>query len=470
MLLKSVLTNQLFRLELNKRALIMNKEEIIELIKSGALDISKLKLFLSDMNTVDIAEIFEELDREKIIQLFRILPKAMASDIFSYVDSDHQQTIIEALTDSEIGEIINKLFVDDAVDFIEEMPASVVKRVLQNVPFVKRKIINQILQYPDDSAGSIMTTEYIDLKEDAKVKEAFDTIRSTGLNKETIYHCYVIRKDRLLVGAVSAKTLMLSRPQDKISNIMDTNVVFAYTTDDRELIADQFKKYGLLAMPVVDKEQRLVGIITVDDIVDVIVEENTEDIKKMAAIVPFDDDPYLKTTVFQHAKNRFLWMLVLMLSATITGSIISSFEQGLMVLPILMSFIPMLMNTGGIAGSQSSTLIIRGMAVGEISMKDILTVLWKELRIGALCGIGLGLVNIVRVYITSHKDLKLCLTITLSLFCTILMAKTVGGILPIFAKRLKIDPAIMSAPLLTTIVDAVSLIIYFSIAKIILGL
>ena len=466
----SVLTNQLFRLELNKRALIMNKEEIIELIKSGALDISKLKLFLSDMNTVDIAEIFEELDREKIIQLFRILPKAMASDIFSYVDSDHQQTIIEALTDSEIGEIINKLFVDDAVDFIEEMPASVVKRVLQNVPFVKRKIINQILQYPDDSAGSIMTTEYIDLKEDAKVKEAFDTIRSTGLNKETIYHCYVIRKDRLLVGAVSAKTLMLSRPQDKISNIMDTNVVFAYTTDDRELIADQFKKYGLLAMPVVDKEQRLVGIITVDDIVDVIVEENTEDIKKMAAIVPFDDDPYLKTTVFQHAKNRFLWMLVLMLSATITGSIISSFEQGLMVLPILMSFIPMLMNTGGIAGSQSSTLIIRGMAVGEISMKDILTVLWKELRIGALCGIGLGLVNIVRVYITSHKDLKLCLTITLSLFCTILMAKTVGGILPIFAKRLKIDPAIMSAPLLTTIVDAVSLIIYFSIAKIILGL
>jgi len=448
----------------------MNKEEIIELIKSGALDIAKLKLFLSDMNTVDIAEIFEELDREKIIQLFRILPKAMASDIFAYVDSEHQQTIIEALTDSEIGEIINKLFVDDAVDFIEEMPANVVKRVLQNVPFAKRKIINQILQYPDDSAGSIMTTEYIDLKEDAIVREAFDTIRSIGLNKETIYHCYVIRKDRLLVGAVSAKTLMLSRPHDKILDIMDSNVVFAYTTDDREVIADQFKKYGLLAMPVVDKEQRLVGIITVDDIVDVIVEENTEDIKKMAAIVPFDDDPYLKTTVFQHAKNRFLWMLVLMLSATITGSIISSFENGLMVLPILMSFIPMLMNTGGIAGSQSSTLIIRGMAVGEIGMKDILVVLWKELRIGALCGLGLGLVNIIRVYITSNKDLLLCVTVTMSLFCTILMAKTVGGILPIFAKRLRIDPAIMSAPLLTTIVDAVSLIIYFSIAKLILGL
>jgi len=448
----------------------MDKEEIIELIKEGSLDISKLKMLLSDMKTADIAEIFEELDRERIIQMFRILPKAIASDVFSYIDSEHQQTIIEALTDSEIGDVINKLFVDDAVDFIEEMPANVVKRVLQNVPFAKRKIINQILQYPDDSAGSIMTTEYIDLREDAKVSEAFDTIRSIGLDKETIYNCYVIRKDRLLVGGVSVKTLMLALPQHSIAEIMDANVVFAYTTDDREAIADQFQKYNLLAMPVVDKEQRLVGIITVDDIVDVIVEESTEDIKKMAAIVPFHDDPYLKTTIFRHAKNRFLWMLILMLSATITGGIISSFETGLKVLPILMSFIPMLMNTGGIAGSQSSTLIIRGMAVGEIGMKDILSVLWKELRIGALCGLGLGFVNIIRVYFTSEHDLKLCVTITLSLFCTILMAKTAGGILPIFAKRLKIDPAIMSAPLLTTIVDAVSLIIYFSFAKIIFGL
>jgi len=447
----------------------MNKEEILELVLEGCLDISKLKILLSDMNTVDIAEILEQLDREKTIQLFRILPKVIASDVFAYVNTDHQQTIIEALTDSEIGEIINKLFVDDAVDFIEEMPANVVKRVLQNVPFAKRKIINQILQYPDDSAGSIMTTEYIDLREDEKVREAFDTIRSIGLNKETIYNCYVIRRDRLLVGAVSAKTLMLARPQERIADIMDTNVVFAYTTDDREAIADQFQKYGLLAMPVVDKEQRLVGIITVDDIVDVIVEENTEDIEKMAALVPLDD-PYLKTTIFQHAKNRFLWMLILMLSATITGSIISSFENGLMVLPILMSFIPMLMNTGGIAGSQSSTLIVRGMAVGEISLKDIGLILWKELRVGILCGLGLGIVNFVRVFIMNNNDWKLCLTITLSLFCTILMAKTVGSVLPILAKRLKIDPAIMSAPLLTTIVDAVSLIIYFSISKVILGL
>ncbi|MCL2444403.1 MAG: magnesium transporter [Treponema sp.] len=447
----------------------MNKEEILALIQEGSIDISKLKILLSDMNTVDIAEIFEELDREKIIQLFRILPKIIASDVFTYVDIEHQQTIIEALSDTEIGEIMNKLFVDDAVDFIEEMPANVVKRVLQNVRSEKRKQINQILQYPDDSAGSIMTTEYVDLREDAKAREAFDTIRSIGLNKETIYNCYVIRKDRLLVGAISAKTLMLARPQDKIADIMEPNVVFAHTTDDREAIADQFQKYGLLAMPVVDKEQRLVGIITVDDIVDVIVEESTEDIEKMAALVP-SDDPYLKTTVFKHAKNRFLWMMILMLSATITGSIISSFEEGLMVLPILMSFIPMLMNTGGIAGSQSSTLIVRGMAIGEIGLKDVLIVVWKEIRVGMLCGLGLGCVNFIRVFIMNNKDWMLCLTITLSLFCTILMAKTVGGVLPILAKRLKIDPAIMSAPLLTTIVDAVSLIIYFSIAKVILGL
>ena len=447
----------------------MNKEEILLLINSGYLDISKLKTLLSDMNEVDIAEIFEELDKEKIIQLFRILPKAIASDVFTHMDSEHQQTLVELLSDSEIGEIMNKLFVDDAVDFIEEMPANVVKRALKNVQPGKRKLINQILQYPDDSAGSIMTTEFVDLREDATVTEAFDTIRSTGLNKETIYTCYVIRKDRTLVGIVSAKNLMLAGPDERIGDIMDTNMVYTHTTDDQEAVADLFKKYNFLAMPVVDKEQRLVGIITVDDIVDVIVEENTEDMEKMAALVP-SDNPYLKTSIVRHAKNRFLWMLILMLSATITGAIISSFEKGLMVLPILMSFIPMLMNTGGIAGSQSSTLIIRGMAVGEIGMKDILVIVWKEVRVGMLCGIGLGLINFIRVYIMNNRDWKLCCTITLSLFCTILMAKTIGSILPIFAKRLRIDPAIMSAPLLTTMVDAMSLIIFFSIAKVFLAL
>jgi magnesium transporter len=447
----------------------MNKEEILELIRDGSIDMSKLKILLSDMNTVDIAEIFEELDREKVIQMFRILPKAIASDVFAYMDPDQQQIIVEALTDTEIGEIMNKLFVDDAVDFIEEMPANVVSRVLKNVRAEKRKLINQILQYPDDSAGSIMTTEYVDLREDATVREAFDAIRSTGLNKETIYTCYVIRRDRLLVGVVSAKTWMLARPQQRIGDIMDANLVFAYTTDDQEAIAEQFQKYGFLAMPVVDKEQRLVGIITVDDIVDVIVEESTEDIEKMNALVP-SDEPYLKTGIIQLARNRILWLLVLMLSATITGIIISSFEAGLAALPILMAFIPMLMDTSGNAGSQASTLIIRGMAVGEISPKDIIRVVWKEVRVGMLCGLGLGLINFVRVYIMNGQNLLLCVTVTLSLCCTILIAKTVGCVLPMFAKRLRIDPAIMAAPMITTIVDAVSLIIYFSIAKAILGL
>jgi len=442
----------------------MDKEEILALILDGSIDISKLKILLSDMNTVDIAEIFQELDKEKVIQLFRILSKPIASDVFAHMDSDHQQNITEALSDSEVSEIMNKLFVDDAVDFIEEMPADVVKRVLLNVMPEKRKHINQILQYPDDSAGSIMTTEYVDLSENATVSEAFECIRSTGVNKETIYTCYVIRKDRLLVGVISAKTLMLASPHDLIGDLMDTNIVFAHTTDDREVIADLFQKYNLLAMPVVDKEQELVGIITVDDIVDVIVEENTEDIEKMAALLP-SEDPYMKTTVIQHAKNRFIWMLILMLSATITGSIISSFEKGLMVIPILMSFIPVLMNTGGIAGSQTSTLIIRGMAIGEVGMKDILIVLWKELRVGIICGLGLAIVNFVRVYFMNQKDIMLCATISVSLFFTIIMSKTVGSILPILAKRFKIDPAIMSAPLLTTIVDALSLIIYFSFAK-----
>jgi magnesium transporter len=445
------------------------KDEILSIINADNVDMLNLKRLISGMNTVDIAEIFEGLDREKVIQLFRILPKAIASDVFAYADSDQQQIIIEALTDTEIGEIMNKLFVDDAVDFLEEMPANVVKRALQNAQSEKRKIINQILQYPEDSAGSIMTTEYVDLREDATVREAFDDIRNIGVNKETIYTCYVIRRDRLLVGVVSAKTLMLARPHERIGDIMDTNLVFAQTTDDQEAIADQFQKYDLLVMPVVDKEQRLVGIITVDDIVEVIVEESTEDIEKMGALTP-SDEPYLKTGIFRLAGNRILWLLVLMLSATITGGIISDFTEGLAVLPILMAFIPMLMDTAGNAGSQSSTLIIRGMALGEIGMKDVIRVVWKEIRVAALCGLALGSVNLVRVYLMNGKDFKLSLTVTLSLFCTLLVAKIIGGLLPIFAKRVKIDPAIMASPLITTIADAMSLIIYFSLSKAILGL
>jgi magnesium transporter len=445
------------------------KELILPLITAGPVDVARLKPLLLQMNTVDLAEVFDELSKEHVIQLFRILPKGIAADVFSYIDAGKQQILVETLSDMEVGEIMNQLFVDDAVDFIEEMPANVVKRVLQSVNPEKRRLINQVLQYPDDSAGSIMTTEYVDLWEDATVREAFEIIRRIGLNKETIYTCYVIRRDRLLLGVISAKTLMLAGPEERIGDIMDTNLVFAYTTDDQESTAGLFKKYGLLAMPVVDKEQRLVGIITVDDIVQIIEEENTEDFEKMNALKP-SEEPYLKTSILTLARNRIIWLLVLMLSATITGGIISRFEDALALLPTLVAFIPMLMDTGGNAGAQASTLIIRGMALGEISIKDVTQVLWREIRIGTICGLGLGLVNFVRIYLMNGRSAMLSLAVTASLFITILMAKSVGCVLPIFAKTLKVDPAIMAAPLITTIVDGASLIIYFSIAKVVLGL
>jgi magnesium transporter len=314
-----------------------------------------------------------------------------------------------------------------------------------------------------------MTTEYVDLREDGKVRDAFDYIRQTGVTRETIYTCYVINRDRLLVGVVSAKTLMLARPQESIGDIMDTNFVFAHTTDDQEVIADKFRKYGLLAMPVVDKEQRLVGIITVDDIVEVIVEETTEDIEKMGALAP-SDEPYLKTGVFKLARNRNMWLLVLMLSAKKKKKIIESYENSLVVLPILISFIPMLMGTAGNSGCQTSTLVIRGMAVGEIRLGDIIRVMWRELRVGTICGFILGSVNLVRIYIMNGRDFMLSLTVTISLFFIILTSKTIASCLPIFAKRINIDPTVMAAPLITTIVDATSLMIYFTVAKVVFGL
>jgi magnesium transporter len=443
---------------------LMVQENILELIDQDPLPIARLHTLFADMNTVDIAELFANISRPKAIQIFRILQKNLAADVFAYIAPEKQQIIVESLTDTEIGDIINKLFIDDAVDIIEEMPADVVTRVLQTVSYEKRKLINQILQYPEDSAGSIMTTEYVELHEDALVSEAFNYIRATGINKETIYTSYVIRPDRYLVGVVTAKDLMLSKPENRISEIMEDNPVFAYTTDDQEAAADLFRKYGLLAMPVVDREQRLVGIITVDDVVEVIDEENTEDFEKMAALNP-SDDPYLSTSILRQTRNRILWLLVLMLSATITGGIISSFEDALAILPILVAFIPMLMDTGGNAGSQTATLVIRGMALGEIQMKDIFRVLSREIIIGILCGLVLGLVNFVRVYLMNGRSAILSLTVTISLMITVVIAKTIGCILPMIAKRFKIDPAIMASPLITTIVDAASLTIYFSIAK-----
>jgi magnesium transporter len=442
----------------------IEKENIIEMVNEHPVHLAKLYAFFAQTNTADIAELFENISKEDAIKVFRLLPKQRAADVFSYIDLQKQQIIIEALTENEISDIMNKLFVDDAVDLIEEMPADVVDRVLKNVSYEKRKLINQMLQYPEDSAGSIMTTEYVELRKNSLVSEAFNHIRSTGINKETIYTSYVIGRDRLLMGIVTAKTLMLADPEQKIGDIMDTNLIFAHTTDDQEGIAGIFKKYGLLSIPVVDKDQHMVGIITIDDVVQVIEEENTEDIEKMAALNP-SEEPYLKTGIFRLTRNRFLWLLVLMLSATITGSIISGYEDALAVLPVLVVFIPMLMDTGGNAGAQTSALMIRGMALGEIRLRDILRVLWKEIRIALLCGLGLGAINFVRIYLLNGRSLRLSLTVTASLLITILIAKCIGCILPMVAKRLKLDPAIMAAPLITTIVDGTSLAVYFTIAK-----
>ena len=438
------------------------------MMNEPVIDFFHLKALLLLMNEADIAEAIGELDNEKIIQLFRLLPKSTATDVFSYLEPEEQRHIIENLAENEISHIINTLFADDAVDFIEEMPANVVKRVLQTATPERRAVINQLLQYPEDSAGSIMTTEYVDLLEDATVREAFDDIRKNGANIENIYTCYVIKRSRLLVGIVSVKDLLLAQSDERISDIMDTQLIFAKTDDDQEKIAGMFKKYGLLSMPVVDNEQRLVGIITVDDIVQVIEDEATEDFEKMHALAP-SEDPYFKTSILSLAKNRIVWLLVLMLSATITGSIITGFEEAIAVLPVLVAFIPMLMDTGGNAGAQSSTLIIRGMAVGEIGIKDFLKVLWIEIRVAVLCGFILCIINMARIYLMNGRDIMLSISVTIALFGTVLLAKTIGALLPMAAKMIKIDPAVMATPIITTIVDAASLIIYFSIAKIAFG-
>ncbi|MCL2703453.1 MAG: magnesium transporter [Defluviitaleaceae bacterium] len=442
-------------------------EKIFELMNEQPVNHRNLYQLLMDTNTVDIADVFEHLSREKVVQMFRLLPKSMAADVFSYIEPENQQIIVEALTDIEVNKIVEDLFVDDAVDFIGEMPANVVKRVLQSVSVDTRKTINQLLQYPEDSAGTIMTTEFVGLKEYNTVGRAFEIIRNIGVDKETIYTCYVMRRDRLLVGVVSVKTLLLSDPEDTIGDIMDTNMVFAHTTDDQEVIADLFKRYGLLSLPIVDKEGRLVGIVTVDDIVQVIEEETTEDFEKMAALTP-SEDPYLKTSVVKLAKNRFTWLLLLMLSAAITGAILESAEEIISSVYLLAVMVPMIMDTAGNAGAQTSALIIRGMAVGEIHARDVIRVLWREIRVGTLCGCALALVNFARVFLMNGRDFWVSFTISVTLIVTVIIAKSVGCLLPILAKKIKIDPTVMAAPLITTIADASALLFYFYIARIIL--
>lgn len=423
----------------------------------------ELRSRLTEMNEADIAEFLEGLDHNQKVLIFRMLPKEQAADVFAFLEADDQEDIINGITDAEIQNIIEDLFVDDAVDMLEELPATVVKRVMRTATPETRTLINQFLQYPENSAGSIMTAEYIGLKKYMNVEQSFSYIRAHGVDKETIYTCFVMDGGRHLEGVVTIKDLLMNPYETKIQDIMDTNFIKAVTTDDQEEVMDLFNKYDLICLPVVDHENRLVGIVTVDDVVDVMEEEATEDFEKMAAMLP-SDKPYLKTGIFELAKNRIVWLTVLMVSSMITGGILTYYEEAFAVLPLLVSFVPMLTGTGGNAGSQSSTMIIRCMAIGEVEPADILRVIWKEVRVALVVGFLLAALNFIRLMIMYPGQLMICLTVVISLYITVIMAKSIGCTLPIIAKLLKLDPAIMAAPLISTIVDACSLIVYFRIA------
>lgn len=441
-------------------------EKVIELLRQKKY--AELKELLGEMNEADAAAILMEVPEESLPLLYRILPKELAAEVFVNMDSDAQELLIRAFSDRELREVVDELYVDDAVDIIEEMPATVVKRILSQTDPETRRSINEILQYPEDSAGSIMTIEYVDLKKYMTVDDAFTRIRRTGVDKETIYTCYVTDKNRKLLGVVSAKTLMLSEKSEMISDIMDTNIIHTHTLDDQEHVADMFQKYDLLTLPVVDREDRLVGIITVDDAIDVLQEENTEDIEKMAAITP-TDKPYLKMGVTETWKKRFPWLLLLMVSATFTGKIIQHFEMALQAQVILTAFIPMLMDTGGNCGGQASVTIIRSLSLGDITYRDTFRVMWKELRVSLLCGLTLALVNFGKMMLFREGSLIVAAVVCLTMLLTIVVAKLVGCTLPILAKKIGFDPAVMASPFITTIVDALSLLIYFRMASIFLG-
>ena len=442
-------------------------EKILDYIKAGKPVNARAELL--EMNVVDIATLLEDVDRDDLVILFRILPKDTAAEVFSYLTKVDRAHIIESLTDREISGIIDKLFMDDTVDFIEEMPANIVKKVLKNTDDDTRKMINSLLSYPDDSAGSIMTTEFVDIKKEMTVMDAIAHIRKTGVDKETIDTLYVIDSNRKLEGIVPIRKILLSDENLLIEDIMDTNFVYIYTLDDQEDVASMFKKYDYFSMPVTDSEKRLVGIITIDDILDIIEEENEEDFAKMNALAPSDEE-YLDSSVYSLAKQRIMWLLILMISATFTGIIIRQYESVLSSVVILASFIPMLMDTGGNSGSQSSTLIIRGLALGELEITDYPKILWKEFRVSIVVGLVLAFINFLRIYLLERVDFIVSLTVCISLFATVVLAKVVGGMLPLIAKKFKLDPAIMAAPLVTTIVDTFALMVYFSTATLLMGL
>ncbi len=435
-------------------------EEVLELLEQKQFN--KLKEYLGRINGADFPSIFEALDEKDMIIIFRLLNKEEAAEIFAELDADLQEKLINSFSDAELKYVVDNLFMDDTVDMIEEMPSNVVKRILKNVNEKDRKVINEILNYPDDCAGSIMTTEFVDLKEDMTVEDAFAKIKKIGLKKETVYNCYVLDKNRKLLGVIDIKDLLIADRTEKIKELMDENIVTVTTLDDKEDVAKIFDKYDYVALPVVDKEFRLVGIVTVDDAIDVMKEEASEDFEKMAAITP-NEDGYYKTPVIVHAKNRIVWLLFLMFSSIVTGAVITHYEQAFAALPVLVSFIPMIMGTGGNCGSQSSTLVIRGLAVDEIHSKDFLKVWWKEIRVAVIVGIIMAIVNCIRIYI-QYKDLQLGLVVGLTLIVTIMISKSLGSMLPLICKKLKLDPAIMAAPLISTILDTCSVLVFFNIA------
>ncbi len=440
---------------------IKDLELVKELLKKKQY--TKLRQMLSDKNTADIAVILEELPEEDLLKIFRILPKTMAADVFSYLEVDHQHELITSMSEKDAASIINNLMADDATDLLEEMPANIVKKILANASPDTRRDINHLLRYPEDSAGSIMTVEYVDLKETMTVEDAIERIRKVGVDSETINICYVLDAKRKLIGTVALRYLLISPSDAVIGEIMHEDVIFINTMMDQEEVARQFQKYDFTAMPVVDNEERLVGIITVDDIVDILQEEATEDIEKMAAIVP-TDKPYMKTTVFETWKKRIPWLLLLMISATFTGSIITSFEDALSACVALTAYIPMLMDTGGNAGGQSSVTIIRGLSLNEIEFKDAFRVLWKEVRVAVLCGLTLAAANFLKLLIFDHVTIAVATVVCLTLIVAVFIAKVIGCLLPMLAKKVGFDPAVMASPFITTIVDALSLLIYFSIA------
>ena len=426
---------------------------------------------ISEMNEADIAAMLEDLELPKaeLVKVFRILPKSIAADVFSFLPLELEQVILTSLTDNEAAHIIENLFADDAADLMDEMPANVVKRLLQQTTPETRRDINHLLQYPEDSAGSIMTVEFIDLKENQTVTQAIDKIRLIGPDRETINTCYVTDQYRKITGTISLRMLLYGKPDDKVGNLMEENVITISTLTDQEEVARTFQKYDFDAMPVVDSENRLVGIITVDDVMDIIEQEATEDIEKMAAITP-TDKPYSKTTVFETWKKRIPWLLFLMISATFTSNIILRYETALATYSVLNAYIPMFMDTGGNAGGQASVTIIRSISLGEVEFSDIFRVLWKEIRVAVLCGLTLSVVNFGKLLLVDRVPMVVALIVCLTMVVTVVVAKMVGCLLPMLANRVGFDPAVMASPFITTIVDAVSLVIYFQIATRILGI